>query len=60
MKPKVSVGDTTSKIDIDVLTVALTSNDDSQVGFPCYIRERIFQHAMVKVKAVLVGNQKPD
>ena len=58
MKPKASVGDVASKIDDDVLPAALTPKGDSQAGPSCYIRERIFQHAMVKVNAVLVGNQK--
>ncbi|WJZ88061.1 hypothetical protein VitviT2T_007393 [Vitis vinifera] len=48
MKPKVPVGDTASKIDIDVLPAAPTPNGDSQAGPSCYIRERIFQHAMSK------------
>ena len=50
MEPRIFVGGAALKMDDDVLPAALTPKGDSQAGPSCYIRERIFQHAMVKAK----------
>ena len=42
MKPEVSVDDAVPYMDTDVLTAAIAPNSANQVGFSCYLRERIF------------------